>query len=64
MGIGRKIEIFIPLNSYMDFPVIYYIKSSVVAYFSVNLMHSVNLMSVKVMQDCIAKRLKLHRHHC
>ena len=43
----------IPLNSFMDFSVIYYIKSSVVALFSVNPMHSVNPMSVKVMQDCI-----------
>ena len=42
----------IPLNSFMDFSVIYYIKSSVVAFFSVNLMYSVNLMSVKIMQDC------------
>ena len=55
MGIGRKIEIFIPLNSYMDFSVIYYIKSSVVALFSVNPMHSVNPMSVKVMHYCTSE---------
>ena len=46
---GKKI----PLKSYMDFSVIYYIESSVVALFSVNPMNSVNLMSVKVIHDCI-----------
>ena len=43
----------IPLKPYMDFSVIYYIKWSVVAIFSVNPMHSVNPMSVKVMHHCI-----------
>ena len=47
------IEIFFPLNSYMDFSVIYYIKRSVVALFSVKPMHSVIPMSVKVMHHCI-----------
>ena len=37
----------------MDFSVIYYVKWSVVAIFSVNPMHSVNPMSVKVMHHCI-----------
>ena len=36
----------------MDFSVIYYIKWSVVAIFSVNPMHSVSPMSVKVMHHC------------
>ena len=49
----QKIEIFIPLKSYVDFSVIYYIKTSVVALFSVKPMFSVNLMSVKVMYHCI-----------
>ena len=44
----------IPLKPYMDFSVIYYIKWSVVAIFSVNPMHSVNPMSVKVMHHCIS----------
>ena len=48
-----NIEIFFPLNSYMDFSVIYYIKTSVVAIFSVKPMFSVNPMSVKVMHHCI-----------
>ena len=42
----------IPLKPYMDFSVIYYIKWSVVALFSVKLMLSVNPMSVKVMHHC------------
>ena len=42
----------IPLKPYMDFSVIYYIKWSVVAIFSVNPMHSANPMSVKVMHHC------------
>ena len=42
----------IPLDSFMDFSVINYIKSSVVALFSVNPMDSVNPMSVKVMHHC------------
>ena len=37
----------IPLKSYFDFSVIYYIKSSVVALFSVKPMNSVKHMSVK-----------------
>ena len=36
----------------MNFSVIYYIKWSVVAFFSVNLIHSVNSMSVKVVHHC------------
>ena len=36
----------IPLKSYVDFSVVYYIKTSVVALFSVN------LVSVKVMHHC------------
>ena len=47
-----KNEIFIPLKSYVDFSVIYYIKTSVVALFSVKPMFSVNLMSVEVMYHC------------
>jgi hypothetical protein len=43
----------IPLKSYVDFSVIHYIKSSVVALFSVKPMISVKVMSVKVMHDCI-----------
>ena len=43
----------IPLKPYVDFSVIYYIKWSVVAIFSVNPMYSVNPMSVKVMYHCI-----------
>ena len=43
----------IPLKPYTDFSVIYYIKWSVVAFFSVNPMHSVNPMSVKAMHHCI-----------
>ena len=42
----------IPLKPYMDFSVIYYIKWSVVAFFSVKPMNSVNLMSVKVVLHC------------
>ena len=53
LAIGCKIEILFPLNSYKDFSVIQYIKCCVVALFSVNPMNSVNLMSVKVMHDCI-----------
>ena len=45
----------IPLKPYTDFSVIYYIKWSVVAIFSVNPMHSVKPMSVKVMHHCIVK---------
>ena len=41
------------LKPYMDFSVICYIKWSVVAFFSVNPMHSANPMSVKVMHHCI-----------
>ena len=51
----QKIEIFLPLKSYVDFSVIYYIKTSVVALFSVKPMFSVNLMSVKVMHHCISR---------
>ena len=43
----------------MDFSVIYYIKWSVVAFFSVNPMNSVNPMSVKVMYHCIVYYLFL-----
>ena len=58
----RESENFIPLKSYMDFSVIYYIKRSVVALFSVKPMFSVNLMSVKVMYHCIWKKPgKIHR---
>ena len=46
-------EIFIPLKPYVDFSVIYFIKTSVVALFPVKPMFSVNLMSVKVMHHCI-----------
>ena len=49
----KKIKISFPLKSYVDFSVIYYIKASVVALFSVKPMFSVNLMSVKVMHHCI-----------
>ena len=48
----------IPLKPYKDFSVIYYIKWSVVAIFSVNPMHSVNPMSVKVMHHCITFGMK------
>ena len=37
------------IHSFKVMPVIYYIKSSVVALFSVKLMNSVNLVSVKPM---------------
>ena len=43
----------------MDFSVIYYIKSSVVALFSVKPMYSVNPMSVKVMHHCISLRYRI-----
>ena len=49
---GKTLE-KIPLKPYTDFSVIYYIKWSVVAIFSVNPMHSVNPMSVKGMHHCI-----------
>ena len=42
----QKIELFIPLKPYVDFSVIYYIKTSVVALFSVKPMFSVKLMPV------------------
>ena len=41
------------MHSFKVMPVIYQIKSFVVALFSVKPMNSVNLMSVKVMHDCI-----------
>ena len=52
--LGKNFHQKIPLKSYVDFSVIYYIKSSVVALFSVKPMHSVNHMSVKVMHHCIS----------
>ena len=54
----------IPLKSYFDFSVIYYIKSSVVALFSVKPMFSVNSMSVKVMQHCICFLGVVRNIHC
>ena len=56
----QKIEIFIPLKSYVDFSVIYYIKTSVVALFSVKPMFSVKLMSVKVMYHCTRENSMSH----
>ena len=44
----------------MDFSVIYYIKSSVVAFFSVNPMYSVNPMSVRVMHHCIVLSMVIY----
>ena len=41
------------MNSFKVMQFIYKMKSSVVALFSVNLMYSVNFMSVKVMLHCI-----------
>ena len=41
------------MNSFKVMQFIYKIESSVVALFSVNLMYSVNFMSVKVMLHCI-----------
>ena len=40
------------MNSFKVMQFIYKMKSSVVALFSVNLMYSVNFMSVKVMLHC------------
>ena len=41
------------MNSFIVVQFIYKMKSSVVALFSVNLMYSVNFVSVKVMLHCI-----------
>ena len=42
------------MNSFKVMQFIYKMKSSVVAFFSVNLMYSVNFMSVKAMLHCIS----------
>ena len=44
------------MNSFKVMQFIYKMNSSVVALFSVNLMYSVNFMSVKVMLHCISKK--------
>ena len=44
------------MNSFKVMQFIYKMKSSVVPLFSVNLMYSVNFMSVKVMIHCISKQ--------
>ena len=47
------------MNSFKVMQFIYKMNSSVVALFSVNLMYSVNFMSVKVMLHCILYKSKL-----
>ena len=45
------------MNSFKVMQFIYKMNSSVVALFSVNLMYSVNFMSVKVMLHCILRQM-------
>ena len=45
------------MNSFKIMHFVYKMKSSVIALFSVNLVYSVNFMSVKVMLHCICLRM-------